>query len=334
MQIATKPFIVCVLATAIATFSSRGADTDAQIKAREALRQRINELNAQPATTNAAAPTPSATPSKAPESQPPPVAKPTPEPVATTPEPVATTPVPTQAPDTVKTVPPPVSTRIEAPPTRTTPPGQAQAPAPVVRTTRQPKPKPAPVAKTPKNAPTSSGQVTATRPDSEKVAKARQALEEKMRELNAQGSQPAVASQPPVAQPEVAAQPVSPPVVATQPPSNAGSRTPEIISTSRPSISAPNSDANEPLPTPPPVNKSGQASQNKPQSKPQPPKRPPTQTAQVPEPRQRYTLPPGPPAPVSADKVQKLDTLLQQYRADRITPEQYQQERAKILAGP
>jgi hypothetical protein len=37
---------------------------------------------------------------------------------------------------------------------------------------------------------------------------------------------------------------------------------------------------------------------------------------------------------VSADKLQKLSTLLQQYQADRITPEQYHQERAKILAGP
>jgi len=329
MQIATKPFIVCVLATAIATLSSRGADTEAQIKAREALRQKMSELSAQPVTNATAAP---AVPSKAPESQPVPAAKPTPEPAAATP-----TPTPTPA-ETVKPVPPPAATHtvIEAPPTRTAPPGQPQAPAPVVKTTRQPKPKPAPVAKTPKTVPAPSGQVTASRPDSEKVAKARQALEEKMRELDAQGGQPAIASQPTVTQPPVETQPVSRPVVVSQPPPAATQgtfHTPEIRATSQPAVAAAASDANEPLPTPPPVTKPGQASQTKPQSKPQTPKRP-TQTAQVPEPRQRYALPEGPPPPVSADKVQKLDTLLQQYRADRITPEQYQQERAKILAGP
>jgi hypothetical protein len=46
-----------------------------------------------------------------------------------------------------------------------------------------------------------------------------------------------------------------------------------------------------------------------------------------------FALPAGPPPPVSAEKVQKLDALLQQYKADQITPEQYHEERAKILAG-
>jgi hypothetical protein len=324
MRIATKYFIVCVLAATIATLSSRGADTDAQIKAREALRQKMSELDAQRPVTNPSASAP-AVPTKAPESQPAPVAKPTPEPAPTTPTP---TPTPDE---TVKTVPAPATTHtvIEAPPTRATPPGQLQAPAPVVKTTRPPKqpkqPKPKPVAETPKPAP-ASGQFTASRPDSEKVAKARQALQEKMRELDAEGGQPPVATHPIVTQPPVTTQPV---VVSQPPPASTPKtyRTPEI--TSQPTVSA--NDANEPLPTPPPVARSSQP-QNKPQSKPQVLKRPAQPTA--PAPRQVYALPAGPPAPVSADKVLKLDTLLQQYRADRITPEQYQQERAKILAGP
>jgi hypothetical protein len=42
-----------------------------------------------------------------------------------------------------------------------------------------------------------------------------------------------------------------------------------------------------------------------------------------------------PPAlPISADKQQRLEALLQKYRADQITPEQYHAERAKILAEP
>jgi hypothetical protein len=42
-------------------------------------------------------------------------------------------------------------------------------------------------------------------------------------------------------------------------------------------------------------------------------------------------LEPPPPA-VSAVKQQRLDNLLQRYKADLVTPEQYQSERAKILA--
>jgi len=41
----------------------------------------------------------------------------------------------------------------------------------------------------------------------------------------------------------------------------------------------------------------------------------------------------GPPLPISSDQHQKLYQLLQRYRADQVTPEQYQAERAKILAG-
>jgi hypothetical protein len=46
-------------------------------------------------------------------------------------------------------------------------------------------------------------------------------------------------------------------------------------------------------------------------------------------------LPPmdAPPLPISADKKQRLDVLLSRYRADQITPDQYQAERAKILQG-
>ncbi|HTL17706.1 MAG TPA: hypothetical protein VL793_10740, partial [Patescibacteria group bacterium] len=42
----------------------------------------------------------------------------------------------------------------------------------------------------------------------------------------------------------------------------------------------------------------------------------------------------GPPLPISSEKHQRLNELLQRYKADQVTPEQYQAERAKILAGP
>jgi hypothetical protein len=40
----------------------------------------------------------------------------------------------------------------------------------------------------------------------------------------------------------------------------------------------------------------------------------------------------APALPITATKEQKLDALLQQYKADAITPQQYHEQRAKILA--
>jgi len=42
----------------------------------------------------------------------------------------------------------------------------------------------------------------------------------------------------------------------------------------------------------------------------------------------------GPPTGLSAAKEQKLNELLTQYRQDLITPQQYHEQRAKILAEP
>jgi hypothetical protein len=42
----------------------------------------------------------------------------------------------------------------------------------------------------------------------------------------------------------------------------------------------------------------------------------------------------APPLPISLEKQQRLADLLQQYKADAITPEQYHRERARILAEP
>lgn len=41
----------------------------------------------------------------------------------------------------------------------------------------------------------------------------------------------------------------------------------------------------------------------------------------------------APALPISADQQRRLDDLLRLYKADAITPEQYQAGRAKILAG-
>lgn len=292
MQISTRLLIVFVLAAAISPLSTRGADTDAQLKAREALRQKMGELDTQTPVTNA---TPPAAPSKAPKtkSTPPPKSKPA---LPPEPAPVVTQPRPTPS-ETVRTAPPS---------TRPTPPAQTLAPTP----TPQPETVPA-VKATKQSAPPpvariapASGQATASRPDSERIAKAREAMEAKMREMETQGGQP-----------EVATQPVMP-----APPT----RAPETAA-HQPTTSA---DTSETLPTPPPRHRPAEA-----ESQPQKSKKPKTPQPQ-PENLPSYALPAAPPAPVSAEKVAKLNTLLQQYQADRITPEQYHQERAKILAGP
>jgi hypothetical protein len=59
-----------------------------------------------------------------------------------------------------------------------------------------------------------------------------------------------------------------------------------------------------------------------------PPSKPPKQQTSL-------ALPPieAPPLPISAEKKQQLDALLTRYKADQITPDQYQAERAKILQG-
>jgi hypothetical protein len=43
---------------------------------------------------------------------------------------------------------------------------------------------------------------------------------------------------------------------------------------------------------------------------------------------------PGPPLDISADKQARLAELLRKYRADQLSPEEYHQQRAKILAEP
>lgn len=42
----------------------------------------------------------------------------------------------------------------------------------------------------------------------------------------------------------------------------------------------------------------------------------------------------APPLPISAEKQQKLQALLAKYRMDQVTPEEYQTQRAAILAEP
>jgi hypothetical protein len=53
-----------------------------------------------------------------------------------------------------------------------------------------------------------------------------------------------------------------------------------------------------------------------------------------PVPAQSFKPLDAPPLPFGGDKQQRLDDLLTQYKADQITPQQYHEQRAKILAEP
>ena len=102
MQI-SKTFLVCGAALCLIAISAPAADTEADARLREALRQKIAEMNApQAAPTAPAAPTTPATPVT-----PPPVVPPvTPAPVAppVAPAPVVTASVPAPAPNITATV--------------------------------------------------------------------------------------------------------------------------------------------------------------------------------------------------------------------------------------
>src|SRR5436190_11446297 len=88
MQISRFLGALGLVAIALVPISGRAADTDAQTKAREALRSKLGQLDSQSPSTNAAAPSP-ANPAKPIASSPP--AQPEPQPAATpapaTPEP-------------------------------------------------------------------------------------------------------------------------------------------------------------------------------------------------------------------------------------------------------
>jgi hypothetical protein len=60
----------------------------------------------------------------------------------------------------------------------------------------------------------------------------------------------------------------------------------------------------------------------------------PTKNEVKPVSAQAFTPMPAPPVPFSNDKQQRLDQLLKQYQADQITPAQYHEQRAKIIAEP
>jgi hypothetical protein len=351
MQISRSFLVACGVAYCLALLPLCAADADADLKLREALEKRINELQGQP-------PAPAAQLKQATEP-------------AQIPAPVAA-PAARQAPAAVLAVPPPVDSEaiakarealrqklseLETQPAQVAPapvvvvpsatrkPAAAVMPAPAARPTppaqwtptppaqpvqpaaaAQPLPPIAQPAPVPTPAPavqTTARPVLVAPPpvDSEAIAKAREALRQKMNELEMQPTiatpgQPAPAVAPST---PAAASVVQPQPSAAQPapaPANA-----ENIAKARAAVE----QEMKQLKALPPVAAGGAAA--------------PTELVPGKTTKQKQILlsfPPlqSPPSAVPAAKEQRLQELLRKYRADQITPEEYHQQRAKILAEP
>jgi translation initiation factor IF-2 len=325
MQLSRHLLMTCAVATFLTPTLVHAYDNEAQIRARQALEEKMNQAGAQmPPATSAppavvvqpkpnppvvTAPPAAAQPdavrqaleekmkeiqARTPAVTPPPPAKPkpAPKPVVAAPKPV----VPKPEPPVVTVT--PNSATVETPVVQATPTfapevSQPATPAPVTPVVA------APVMTTPSM-------------DSDKLS---QALHQKMSET---ASEPAVmppqkptppimVTVPSVRQNNTVTKPTPPaaPVTASAP---AYAPIPESSNTARPAL------PETPTPTPTPEPTVGQN-----QSAPPP-----------------LSLPvlSGPPSSLSSTKQQKLDALLQQYRMDQLTPQQYHEQRAKVLSEP
>jgi hypothetical protein len=298
-----------VVAPAPVLAAPQPVDSEAIAKAREALRQKLNELETQPAQV-APPPVvvaPPATRKLAPAAMPAPAARPTP-PAQWTPTPPAQ----------------PVAQPVQpAAPAQPLPPIAQPAPVPT----------PAPAIQT-----TARPILVAPPPvDSEAIAKAREALRQKMNELEIQ---------PTIATP---GQPA--PVVAPSTPAPASVVQPLPVATQRAPALAPAAQSATPtLVAPAPASEESIAKarvaldRELKQLDALPPvaaggaNAPPALVPAKPTKKSQILLsfPPllSPPSAVPAAKEQRLQELLRKYRADQVTPEEYHQQRAKILAEP
>lgn len=284
MQISKCLMVICVALVCLIPPSSHGADKassssqnlstpDAIEKAREAMRQKMNELAGQTPTTREAPAAPSA---PAPQTSPPPPPPAAPPSVpAVNPPTTAAAPADSDAIERARTA---ARKKLEetSQPQFATPPQAPNVP---------PAPTP-PAGRLQMEPPPALPVITGPHADEQSIEKAREATRERLAELEKQQHQ-ATANQ---------GNKVNPPIAASTVP---------------------------PSPTKPP----------KPAKPPKPPKPATTPSPTVAKPSDFPPLQ-GPPSPLSPEKQQRLADLLRRYRADQLTPEQYQTERAKIRAEP
>jgi len=278
MQTLKSLSVLCAIGLCATSISNAAPDNWAQARAREALEQKLRELQSPPpANPSAPAATPSVgvQPSPAPAPAPRPILEPAPVPV-----------VPTLAP------------------------ARPPAALPVFV------------------------------PESADITRLREALRQKLNELNAQ-TRPApaapVAPQVPMTPaPPVAPAAVPPPAVVTLPalsvPAEGRPADPALQEAMRQKMSELNAQQKAAPPAP-----RAKTSAIKPAPVPAPAV---ARTQKTKAPKKSKMAAPefkpiqAPPLPISASKEARLAELLRRYKADEITPEQYQAERARIRAEP
>jgi hypothetical protein len=265
MQISKISLTICATLVGVLPGTlSAAPDNESQAKAREALEQKLHDMETQPQTNQVQV---KSKKSKKAET-------------------TATAPAPAPEPAPAAAAAPAAAPVVE-------PAAAAAAAAPVVVTPESaPAAVPAPAAAQPAQH-GSHGILYAPPADPEAMARAQEALRQKMAEIDAKQGKPGSAAAP---------------IFAT---------TPEVITPTPVATTSPT-----PASVPPAHTSNTQ---------PKPPPHKPLTVNPAPAPAMSVQ----PPAlPISADKHQRLEALLQKYRADQITPEQYHAERAKILAEP
>ncbi|HET7625051.1 MAG TPA: hypothetical protein VFM25_07280 [Verrucomicrobiae bacterium] len=319
MQISRRILLACATTGILIPFILF-ADTEAQIKARQALEQKLGLAPSEPAATPAqAAP-------QTPPAQPAPAAQPTPAPAVK---------ADSAAIEKARQALEQKLRELN---------GQPQTESPVAAPTTT---VPAMTQSTPAQTPeVQSKPVTPLIPDSAAIEKARQALEQKMRELNGQSPVETPATTPapgteftqtPAAQ--------SKPIIADS----------QTIEKARQALEQKMKELDESFwPTPEESNatsveKAREAMLKKmaedQQQKELAAQKEQEKLKQQAEAKQNHIeqqkenplgFPPiqGPPTGLSPEKEQQLQALLKDYEADKITPEQYHAQRAKILAEP
>ena len=320
MQISRPLLLACAAAICFTPALLHAYDNEAQLRARQALEDKMKELDTQQAATNAAPPpaattTTNAKPSKKSKSKTPEKPQPSAEvstPPAQKPAPPAVLVTPGKPPEQIPPAQP--APQVQKP-AMTPPPSVSAAP-----TNAQPAmPAPPPAVSQPAPA-MSAPPVRPAAPQGEKPAMATPPVVSQPPATSAPPAQPAA---PQAKKPTMTPPAASAPVYSGNPTAPSGEN--EATEKERLALQM---KMKESQAQPASTNATSQPWTNS--------YNPPVQTQHVTPTPPVSTLPPltGPPSSLSAAKQQKLDQLLQLYRADQITPQEYHAQRAKILSEP